>query len=118
MASADPRKRGKRPVHLRDWPFGAAGRRLLLEALLLDEQPAEGWTPIGLEKRIGVANGGLDDLLAGAVDLRLAEISAGRIRATSAAPDLMDALGEALRATQDLPDRPVHRLPPRPYSSS
>lgn len=118
MPSADPRKRGKRPVHLRDWPFGAAGRRLLLEALLLDEQPVDGWTRIALQQRIGVTNGGLDDLLAGAVDLRLAEISAGRIHTTSAAPDLMAALGEALLAAQDLPDRPVHRLPPRPYSSS
>jgi hypothetical protein len=117
MSSTGRRRRGKRPVHLRDWPFGAVGRRLLLEALLLDEQPADGWTRQELQTRIGVTNGGLDDLLAGVVDLGLAEITTGRVRATSAAPDLMKALGGALRAAQKLPDRPVHALPRRPYQS-
>ena len=31
--------RGARGLHLRDWPFGGVGRRLLLEALLIDDQP-------------------------------------------------------------------------------
>ncbi len=118
MTSADPRQRGKRPVHVRDWPFGAVGRRLLLEALLLDEQPADGWTRKELQNRIGVSNGGLDDLLTGAIELGLAEIGTGRIRAAAAAPDLIEALGGVLRAAQDLPDRPVRALPRRPYQSS
>lgn len=115
MSSAASRQRGKRPVHLRDWPFGAVGRRLLLEALLLDKQPDDGWTRKELETRVSVTNGGLDDLLAGAVDLGLADTSTGRIRPASGAPDLIDALARALRAAQDLPDRPARPLPRRPY---
>lgn len=128
MTSADPRRRGARLVHLPDWPFGAVGRRQLLEALLLDRQPDGGWTKRGLEERVGVANGGLDDLLAGAIDLGLAGIEDGRIRRVAAideeqilpppsTPDLVGALSEALRAVRALPDRPVRALPRRPYSS-
>jgi len=116
MATADPRPRGARLVHVPDWPFGAGSRRRLLEALLLDEQPQDGWAKKVLEARIGVTNGGLDALLAGAIDIGLAEIDEGRIRHVAGAPDLMRALSSALLAVRELPDRPIHRLPPRPYS--
>ncbi len=63
--------RGARELHLRDWPFGGVGRRLLLEALLIDEQPEGGWTLRELEARAGVRNGGLKSVLPGAVHLGL-----------------------------------------------
>jgi hypothetical protein len=88
---------------------------MLLEALLLDEQPTDGWSKKQLEQRIRVSNGGVDDLLAGAVDLGLAEITDGRIRPASTAPDLIAALSQALRVAKTLPDRPVHGLTRRPY---
>jgi hypothetical protein len=63
--------RGAREMHLCDWPFGGVGRRLLLEALLIDEQPDEGWMMGELEARALVKNGGLNTVLPGAVHLGL-----------------------------------------------
>jgi hypothetical protein len=51
----------------------AVGRRLLLEARLLDEQPRKGSTKGALETRVEVKPGGLDEVLAGALELRLIE---------------------------------------------
>ncbi|MFI4991985.1 MAG: hypothetical protein ACHQHO_13880, partial [Solirubrobacterales bacterium] len=58
---------GARPLQLHDWPFGAVGRRLLLDAVLRGRQPRSGWTKQALEDCACVAPGGLDEILAGAV---------------------------------------------------
>ena len=94
MRAAEPRPAGARPLHLPDWPFGAVGRRLLLEALLTDRQPDAGWHRKELERRAGVSNGGLDVLLAGTVDLGLASITDGRILRAEKLPDLAEPLSD------------------------
>jgi hypothetical protein len=115
---ADTRRPGARVLDLRDWPFGAVGRRLLLEALLLDPQPADGWTKQELEERVEVANGGLEKLLAGAVDLGLATVADGRVTQAPAPPPIAPPLMDVLRIAQGLPRRPPHPLSRRPYHRS
>jgi hypothetical protein len=106
---------GARVLHLPDWPFGAAGQRQLLDALLRDEQPTNGWRKTQLESRMGVANGGLAPHLPGMVDLGLAIVRDGRVQR----PEQIDGLGDALRTLLDrvdaLPDRPPYPLANRPY---
>src|SRR3954471_12249300 len=109
------RSAGARRLHLPDWPFGAVGRRLLLEALLDSPPPAGGWRKAELEQCTGVRNGGLDALLAGAVDLGLARVEDGRILVGDPAPTIAPPLLDVLRAAQALPDRPPRPLPRRPY---
>lgn len=94
------------------------GRRLLLEALLRDEQPEEGWRKKDLETRTGVTNGGLDVLLAGAVDLGLATLTDGRVQRAPMLPDLAEPLCSLLDHALGLPDRPPRPLPRRPYRRS
>jgi hypothetical protein len=118
VRSADTHRPGARVVELRDWPFGAVGRRLLLEALLLDSQPADGWTRQMLEERVDVTNGGLEKLLAGAVDLGLATVAEGRVAQAQALPPIAPPLMDVLRIAQGLPHRPAHPLPRRPYQQS
>ena len=59
MTSRTVPSRGARELHVCDWPFGGVGRRLLLEALLIDAQTDEGWMTGELEARTLVKNGGL-----------------------------------------------------------
>jgi hypothetical protein len=118
MESADDHRSGARALELRDWPFGAVGRRMLLEALLLDPQPEKGWTKQALEARVLVTNGGLDKLLAGAVDLGLATINEGRVMGAADSPPIAPPLMEVLRIAQGLPHRPPHPLSRRPYRRS
>jgi hypothetical protein len=113
--TTEPNPPGARRVHLRDWPFGAVGRRLLLEALLDTPQPDGGWRKRELEERIGVRNSGLDGLLAGAVDLGLARVQGGRILVDNPAPGIAPPLLDVLRAARALPDRPPRVLSKRPY---
>jgi hypothetical protein len=102
-------------IHLRDWPFGAVGRRLLLEALLLDRQPENGWTKSALETRADVAAGGLDEVLAGAVSLKLVEQRNGRWYRPDELPTLGDLLTQLVAAAGDIPDEPIPPLSRRPY---
>lgn len=104
-----------RELHLRDWPFGAVGRRLLLEALLLDDQPSEGWTKSALETRAEVKAGGLDEVLAGALKLRLIEQRSGRWHRPSSLPPIAKPLKALVAATVQVPDEPIPPLPRRPY---
>ena len=115
MAAAD-RAGGARQIHLRDWPFGAVGRRLLLETLLLERQPVEGWTKSALEGRAGVGAGGLDEVLAGAVELGLVANEGGRWRRGHPLPPIATPLRKVLTVTKNLPDQPIPPLPKRPYS--
>lgn len=118
MTPTESHRSGARVHELRDWPFGAVGRRLLLNALLLDEQPEDGWQIKSLEARVGVSNGGLDKLLGGAVDLGLAHVIDGRVRVPDARPPIAPPLMDVLRIAEGLPQRPPRPLPRRGYRRS
>jgi hypothetical protein len=107
---------GARELHLRDWPFGAVGRRLLLEALLIDKQPKRGWTKGDLEARAEVAPGGLNHVLAGALQLKLVEQRQGRWYRPNELPDIAKPLKALILASGRLPDRRIDELPRRPYT--
>lgn len=104
-----------RELRLRDWPFGAVGRRLLLEALLLDEQPVKGWTKSALELRAEVGAGGLDEVLAGALELRLIEQRDGRWIRPPDLPPISRQLRALAAASTTIPDAPIPPLPRRSY---
>jgi hypothetical protein len=106
---------GARKLHLPDWPFGAVGRRLLLEALLIDRQPKEGWTKAQLEKRAGVGPGGLDEVLAGAVQLRLIEQTGSRWQRPAELPRIAKPLRALVTAVGAVPDQAIAPLPRRSY---
>ncbi len=107
--------RGARELHLRDWPFGAVGRRLLLEALLTGKQPSRGWTKGALEKRAEVGPGGLDEVLAGALQLKLIEQRGGRWYRPDEMPDIARPLRALVNASARVPDKKIAPLPTRPY---
>jgi hypothetical protein len=109
---------GARQLRLRDWPFGAVGRRLLLEALLLDEAeegPSGGWTKRALETRAGVATGGIDDVLAGALQLKLVERRNARWIRPEEQPGIAEPLIALLSVTRSLPDAAIQPIPRRNY---
>ncbi len=108
--------RGKRELHVRDWPFGAVGRRLLLEALLIDEQPDEGWTMGQLEARAGVGNGGLNAVLPGAVALELLRLAEdAHWHVPSELPPIAKPLRKLVVSATDLADEPIVPLVKREY---
>jgi hypothetical protein len=109
---------GARRLHLNDWPFGAGSRRRVLDALLRDEQPEDGWTVSALEARVEVTNGGLDGLLPGLIDLSLAERRDHHVHRSSGAPQLAKALVRLLEISDGLPDRAPTPLSRRPYRQS
>ena len=104
-----------RELRLRDWPFGAVGRRLLLEALLVDKQPQEGWTKAALESRADVGAGGLDEVLAGALALRLIEQRGGRWFCPHELPPIATPLKTLVAASSNIPDVQIPALPRRSY---
>jgi hypothetical protein len=65
-----------------------------------------------------VTNGGLDVLLAGAVDLGLATVTDGRVHRTTTLPDIAEPLASLVDHAQGLPDRPPRPLPRRQYRRS
>lgn len=104
-----------RELRLPDWPFGAVGRRLLLEVLLLDRQPNDGWTKGALENKTEVGVGGLDEVLAGAVQLRLIEQRDGRWYRVQPLPPIAKPLRALVRASAEVPDEPISPVPRRAY---
>jgi hypothetical protein len=104
-----------RELRLPDWPFGAVGRRLLLEALLLEEQPGDGWTKDALETRAEVGAGGIDEVLAGALQLRLIEQRDGRWHRAQPLPQIAKPLTALVKASAEVPDEPISPFPRRPY---
>lgn len=88
---------------------------MLLEAVLLDRQPKKGWTKSALEKRAEVGTGGLDEVLAGAVELGLITNDGGRWRRGDPLPPIATPLRQVLRAAKGVPDQPIPPLPKRPY---
>lgn len=112
----DGRGRGSRKLHLPDWPYGAVGRRRLLEELLLAQPPADGWTKAALEERADTRPGGIDGLLAGALEWDLVSRAPdGLWRRPDVAPKIATPLSELLNLTRLAEDRPIAPLPKRPY---
>lgn len=110
------RRPGARELRLRDWPYGAVGRRLVLETLLLERQPREGWLKSELEERARVRTGGIDVVLAGAVRWRLVERrDDGRWERADPLPDIAGPLEELLELTRNVRDAKIPPLPKRPY---
>jgi hypothetical protein len=110
--------RGARELHLCDWPFGGVGRRLLLEALLIDDQPEEGWTMRELEARALVKNGGLKTVLPGAVHLGLLRLDEdGRWRVPKKLPAIATPLRNLTRAVVALGAEEIQELAKREYNS-
>jgi hypothetical protein len=102
-------------IRLPDWPFGAACRRGLLDAVLAPSPPANGWTKTKLEGEVGVGPGGLDEVLAGAMQLGLVQLSDGRWRVAQKLPPIATPLRLVLNETRLLPNSRILPLPTRPY---
>ena len=116
MARTNQRDRGARPLHLPDWPYGAVGRRRVLEELVLASPPPDGWTKAALEDRAGTKPGGIDGVLAGALEWGLvARTTKGSWRRPDVAPAIATPLTELLALTRLAQDRPIAPLPKRPY---
>jgi hypothetical protein len=110
------RPTGSRKLHVPDWPYGAVGRRLLLEALLLESQPENGWTKTSLESKAQTETRGIDGLLAGAISWRLIERREdGRWQRAMPKPEIATPLEELLRLTRKVSDEPISPLPKRRY---
>lgn len=110
------KRRGPRPLEIRDWPFGSRGRRLLLEAVLLGEQPDEGWRKVDLERAAAVERGGADRLLEGASALGLLRSDGVRWHRSAPSPYLAVPLTELLALSRQLPEGPIAPLPRRSYT--
>jgi hypothetical protein len=116
MSQTDRRPRGARELHLPDWPYGAVGRRLVLEALLLDEQPGSGWSKSELERRARSRQGGIDKYLAGILAWGIASPEAdGSWHRAEPSPTIASPLSELLALTRQAEDRPILPLPKRRY---
>jgi hypothetical protein len=109
--------RGARELRVRDWPFGGVGRRLLIEALLIDSQPDDGWTMGELEARALVGNGGLNTVLPGAVRLGLVTLGKdGRWHVPDKVPPIATPLRQLIVAAVALTDEVIPALAKRKYS--
>ena len=116
MVARTEKRRGSRPLSIRDWPFGSRGRRLFLEAVLLEVPPAAGWTKSDLERAASVERGGADRLIDGAVALDLLERVEGRWSPGRPSPELASPLGDLVRLSRGLADASIEPLPRRPYA--
>lgn len=108
--------RGSRPLQIRDWPFGSRGRRLFLEAVLLDDPPEGGWRKVQLERAAGVERGGADRLLEGAGSLGLLRMQGGRWLRGDPEPALTGPLEQLVAMSRELPDTAIEPLPKRDYT--
>lgn len=116
VSEAEARRRGARELHLPDWPYGAVGRRLILEAFLIDPQPPDGWSKAALELRARTRPGGADGHLAGALDWGIAaQREDGSWSRAADLPRIASPLEELLRLTREAQDRPIVPLTKRAY---
>jgi hypothetical protein len=96
-------------ARLRDWLFGAAGKRRLLRVLLDEKAPAAGWREAELAGRAGLhKKGSVDEHLAALAQLDLVDASGGRYRLNARSP-LLPPLRKLLRELDRLPDDEVVR---------
>jgi hypothetical protein len=94
---------------LRDWLFGAPGKRRLLEALVADE--ARAWRQAELAVAAGMhKKGSADEPLLALVQIGLVVENAGRYRLQVDHP-LVPPLRALVRALAEVPDDPVKRPP-------
>lgn len=107
--------RGPHPLTRNDWPFGSVARRRTLRALLLDEQPENGWSTRSLERKAGVSPRGLHNVLRGAVSWKLIELDAqDRWRLTLPEPSIAQPLRTLLEVVEAAPEAVLPPdLPPR-----
>jgi hypothetical protein len=110
------KRRGSRPLEIRDWPFGSRGRRLFLEAVLLERPPEAGWSKAELERAAGVERGGADRLLEGANSLDLVRWDGGRWHRGEPPPEIAGPLEELAALSRRLPGEAIAPLPRRPYA--
>ena len=112
------KRRGARPLEIRDWPFGSRGRRLLLEAVLLGDEPAAGWRKVDLEAAAAVERGGADRLIEGASSLGLLrwDAEASRWHRGEPPPRVSGPLEELVALSRELPEEPISPLPKRAYT--
>ena len=109
------KQRGPRAVRLPDWPFGSNGRRLFLEAVLLNQAPESGWSKSELELMAAVERGGLDRLLAGASAIGLLHYEGANWSVCEPLPRLAMPLKELLKITRHLPDDEIPAIAKRTY---
>lgn len=107
--------RGPQLLRIRDWPFGSRGRRLFLEAVLLDDPPGGGWRKVDLERAAGLERGGADRFIAGALTLELLRLDGTRWRRGEPPPELAGPLERLVRLSRRLPDELPRELPKRAY---
>ena len=98
------RRRGAKALTPRDWLFGSRPRRIALEALLA-EGPGESWSKARLARAAGVSpHGGIDEHVAGFVDIGLLERRGGGYGLADPPPPYLDSLARLLRELRRLPD--------------
>lgn len=113
------KRRGPQPLDNQSWPFGSATRRLVLEALLSDPQPENGWSKRALERAAETTRGGVDSALRGAFLWGIVELVDGQWRRVEPLPEIavpIQAILKIVEATPtqalpDLPETPVGRRP-------
>jgi hypothetical protein len=97
----------KPALRLRDWLFGAGGRRRLLEILLRD--PSRAWTQTELAREADLTlKGSVDEHLLALRQLKLIRVRGGRFRLDPGNP-LLAPIRDLLRALEDVPDVKLRR---------
>jgi hypothetical protein len=96
-------------ARLRDWLFGAPGKRRLLRVLLEEPVPTDGWREADLAGRAELhKKGSVDEHLAALAQLDLVEDSGGRYRLNARSP-LVPPLRKLLRELNRVPNDEVVR---------
>jgi hypothetical protein len=100
---------GRSKARLRDWLFGAGGKRRLLRVLLELSEPVGGWRESELASRAELhKKGSVDEHLAALEQLDLVDASGGRYRVNASCP-LAAPLRELLQMLDSVPDEELRR---------
>ncbi len=88
----------------------------MLETVLLGTQPQDGWTKAALEEHAGTKPGGIDGILAGALDWGLVvQGPNSRWNSVDTRPPIATPLEALLQLTRTAEDRPIKPLAKRTY---
>jgi hypothetical protein len=97
----------KPKLSLRDWVFGAGGRRRLLEVLLRD--PTRAWTQAELAREAGLTlKGSVDEHLLALRQLKLIRMRGGQFRLDTGNA-LVGPIRDLLNALENVPDVTLRR---------
>ena len=97
----------KPKLRLRDWLFGGAGKRRLLQRLIAEE--GRGWTQAELARAAGLKEkGSVDEYLVALRQLKLLTRRGDEYRFDSS-HELVAPLRDVLGFVERLPDRPLRR---------